>query len=85
MDILINLLSGAVGGNLLGMLSKGRGIISTLLGLIGGGAGHQFGAQILEKLGDMAEPGQGALAGVSAGLGGLLSLIGGFFQKKKQG
>ena len=83
MDILINLISGAVGGNLLGALTKGSGLIKTIMGLVGGGIGQFFGPDILSKIGALAESGQAGQAGASAGIGGILAMLAGVFTKKK--
>ncbi|WP_145203781.1 hypothetical protein [Planctomycetes bacterium Poly30] len=84
MEILIDLISGAVGGNLLGALTKGGGLLKTIMGLLGGGLGNFIGPDILKQIGALAESGQAGQAGVSAGLGGILAMIAGLFNKKKE-
>ncbi|MEM8710654.1 MAG: hypothetical protein AAGG01_06855 [Planctomycetota bacterium] len=84
MELLINLISGAVGGNLLGALTKGSGLIRTILGLVGGGLGNFVGPDLLSKIGALAESGQAGQAGMSAGLGGILAMVGGLLGKKKE-
>ena len=84
MELVINLVSGLIGGNLLGALSKGKGLISSILGLVGGGVGNFFGPDILDKIGMVTENAQVGQAGVSAGVGGILALLAGLFTKKKK-
>ncbi len=79
MELLINLLSGGVGGNLFGALMKSRSLgpaLNTILGALGGLAGGQLAG--------------GALGGTTGGnivasaIGGIvLPLIASFFKKKK--
>ena len=79
MTLIFNLLSGAVGGNLLGMLSKGKTAFSTIFGLIGGGAGHLFGGKILELVGAYSDFGALGTYGLSGGLGAAGALLGRIF------
>lgn len=82
MSLLIQLVSGAVGGNVAGLLNKARSLgplINTVLGAIGGvGGGQLLGGSLGGLLG-------GGTVGnvVTSGIVGLaLPLIAGFFKKK---
>jgi uncharacterized membrane protein YeaQ/YmgE (transglycosylase-associated protein family) len=79
MEILISLLSGAVGGNLVGALMKNRSMgpaLNTILGALGGLAAGQLAGDAMG--GTMA-----ANIGASAVGGLLLTLIASFFKKTK--
>ncbi len=76
--LLLQLVSGAVGGNVAGALNKTRSLgplINTVLGAIGGVGGGQL-------LDGMVGGGTGGTIGVSAVVGALLPLIGSFLKKK---
>ncbi|MGL4513775.1 MAG: hypothetical protein ACRCT8_11850 [Lacipirellulaceae bacterium] len=83
--ILIQLVSGAAGGNIVGALLKNlpvSKILATVLGAVGGAGGAQL-AQFLPMLqallgGDNANLGS---AGVGAGGGAILTLIVGLIKK----
>ena len=82
LPLLISLISGAVGGNIAGALSKDRNLgatLNTILGALGGAAGGQLLPNVLTGL-----QGAGLLGNVgsSAILGLLLPLIVSFFKKK---
>jgi hypothetical protein len=79
MDLLVSLLGGGVGANLLGALMKGRSMgpmWNTILGAVGGVLGGQF-------LGGPPEAGMGRNALVSAVCGILLALVGSFLKKRR--
>jgi hypothetical protein len=78
MEYLISLLSGGVGGNLIGALMKNRSLgpaLNTVLGAIGGLAGGQLAGGAMGGT-------TGANIGASAIGGILLPLIASFFKKK---
>ncbi len=92
LPILINLISGAAGGNIAGALMKDKSLgflLNTVVGLIGGGAG----GQILSALGLLGSAGAagatggldiGSLIGNIAGSGvggGILMMIIGLIKK----
>ena len=77
--LLINLLSGGVGGNLFGALMKNRSMgpmLNTILGALGGLAGGQAASS---AMGDN----MGGTIAASAVGGIVLPLIASFFKKKK--
>ena len=79
MQLLFHLLSGAVGGNLLGTLTRGKPLLNTVFGLLGGGIGH-FGADlILELAGGYSDFGAFGTYGVSVGLGAVAAVAGRIF------
>ena len=79
--ILIQALSGLVGGNVAGLLNKAKSLgptLNSILGAVGGVAGGQLlGGQVGGLLGN----GTAGTAGASAIMGLLVPLIGGFFKK----
>lgn len=81
--LLIQAVSGAVGGNIAGWLNKARSfspLLNTILGIIGGvGGGQLFGG----TLGGLVGGGTVGTIGSSAVLGLLLPLIGSFLNRKK--
>lgn len=81
-SLIIQLLSGAVGGNIGGVLNKAKSLgplMNTVLGAIGGvGGGQLLGGTVTDLLGNATAGNIGA----SAIVGLLLPLIGGFLKKK---
>jgi hypothetical protein len=78
-ELLIQLIAGAAGGNVAGLLNKARSLgplINTVLGAIGGVGGGQL-------LGNALGGGTGANVGSSAVIGVLLPLIVSFLRKKR--
>jgi uncharacterized membrane protein YeaQ/YmgE (transglycosylase-associated protein family) len=80
--VLIQLVSGAVGGNLGGLLNKAKSLgplLNTILGAVGGvGGGQVLGGSLTDLLGN-------ATAGnvtSSALVGLILPILGGLFKKK---
>lgn len=80
--LLVQVVSGAVGGNLGGLLNKAKSLgplLNTILGAVGGvGGGQALGGPLTDLLGN-ATAGN---AGASAIVGLLLPLIGGMLKKK---
>jgi mannitol-specific phosphotransferase system IIBC component len=77
-SVLVQLISGAVGGNVAGLANKARSLgplINTILGALGGLGGGQVAGG---TMGDNVA----AEAGVSAVVGALLPLIVGMLKKK---
>lgn len=75
--LLLQLLAGAAGGNIAGVLNKAKNLgplINTILGAVGGVAGGQL-------LGGMAGGTTVGMVGVSAVVGALLPFIGGLLKK----
>jgi hypothetical protein len=71
MPLIIQLISGAVGGNIIGAVAKklSLGVLgNTVAGLVGGGLGGHF-------LGDMLNAGMAGEVGAAAGGGGILMVI----------
>lgn len=71
MPLIIQLISGAVGGNIIGALAKkiSLGFLgNTIAGLVGGGVAGQF-------LGSMLGGGMAGEIGAAAGDGGILMII----------
>jgi hypothetical protein len=81
--LLIQAISGAVGGNLGGVLSKAKSLgplLNTILGAVGGvGGGQLLGPTVAGLLGGNGTAGSITASGV---VGLLLPLIGGMFKKK---
>lgn len=81
--LLIQAVSGAVGGNLGGLLNKAKSLgplLNTILGAVGGvGGGQVLGGSLTDLLGGNAMAGN---ASASALVGLLLPLIAGFLKKK---
>jgi len=80
MSLLASLLSGGVGGNIVGALLKNRNLgpmLNSVLGAIGGGIGGQFLAGRLGTGGSMA-----GNVGVSAATGVVLTLIASYVKKR---
>jgi uncharacterized membrane protein YeaQ/YmgE (transglycosylase-associated protein family) len=76
--LLLQLLAGAAGGNIAGVLSKARSLgplMNTILGAVGGVGGGQL-------LGGMAGGSTPGMVAVSAVVGALLPLIGGLLKKQ---
>jgi len=82
-NLLIQALSGAVGGNLGGLLNKAKSLgplLNSVLGAVGGvGGGQVLGGPLTDLLGGNATVGYGA---ASALVGLLLPLIASYFKKK---
>ena len=82
-NLLIQLVCGAVGGNLSGVINKARSlspVLNTVLGAIGGlGGGQLLGGPI----GNMLGSGTVGNIGASGVVGLLLPLVVSYFQKKK--
>jgi uncharacterized membrane protein YeaQ/YmgE (transglycosylase-associated protein family) len=81
MSLLIQCISGAVGGNVAGLLNKARSLgpmVNTVLGAIGGVAGGQL---LGDNLGQMLGGGTAGNVGTSAIVGLLLPLIAGLLKK----
>ena len=82
MSLLLQLVSGAAGGNIGGLLNKAKSLgplINTVLGALGGlGGGQLLGG----KVGEMMGSAQAGSIGSSALVGLLLPLIAGFLKKK---
>ncbi len=81
-SLLIQAISGAVGGNIVGLLNKARSygpLISTVLGLLGGvGGGQALGPMLTGMLGGNATAG----TVTASAIGGILfPLIAGLFKK----
>ncbi len=80
-SFLVSLVSGAVGGNVGGVIAKAKSMgpmWNTILGAIGGvGAG-----QLTELLGGFGSSGQIGNLGMSAVVGAVLPLIVGYFKNK---
>jgi hypothetical protein len=77
--VLLQLISGAVGGNVAGLANKARSLgplINTILGALGGLGGGQLAAPALGG-------GTGAEVGASAVVGALLPLIVGMLKKRQ--
>lgn len=80
--LLIQLVSGAVGGNIGGLLNKAKSLgplLNTVLGAVGGiGGGQLLGSQVTDLLGNatMANVGSSAVVGL------ILPLVGGLLKKK---
>jgi hypothetical protein len=87
-SLIIQLISGAAGGNVVGALLKKLPvdkILATVLGAIGGAGGAQL-AQLIPAIQELlANAGYGADAGVGAGAGALLTLIVGLIKKAMAG
>ena len=81
-SLLVQLISGAVGGNVGGLLNKAKSMgpmLNTVLGAVGGiGGGQLLGASVTNMLGN-ATAGNAVASGV---VGLLLPLIGGMLKKK---
>lgn len=81
-SLLVQLVSGAVGGNAAGAANKARSlgpVINTILGAVGGiGGGQLLGDTATNLIGNATA---GSI-GSSAIVGALLPLIAGFFKKK---
>lgn len=78
MDLLLQLLAGAVGGNVGGVLAKARSLgplLNTILGAVGGLGGGQIAGAALGG-------GTAAELGLSTLLGALLPMIGAMLKKK---
>jgi hypothetical protein len=79
--VLIQLVSGAVGGNIGGVLNKAKNLgplLNTILGAVGGfGGGQLLGGSATDLLGNATAGNVGA----SAVVGLILPLLGGFFKK----
>lgn len=90
-SLIIQLIGGAAGGNVVGALLKKLPIdkiLATVLGAIGGagGAGGAQLAQLIPAIQELlANAGYGADAGVGAGAGALLTLIVGLIKKAMAG
>lgn len=82
MDLLIQVISGAVGGNIGGLLNKAKNLgplLNTILGAVGGiGGGQALGGPLTDLLGS----GTAANVGASGLVGLLLPLLGGMLKKK---
>ncbi len=82
-SLLIQLVSGAVGGNLGGLLNKAKSLgplLNTVLGAVGGlGGGQVLGTTLTNILGGNATAGSATASGL---VGLLLPLIVSFFKKK---
>lgn len=81
-SLLIQLVCGAVGGNVAGLLNRARSlgpVINTVLGAVGGVAGGQV---LGGNLGDLLGGGTVGTAATSGLVGLVLPLIGGFLKKK---
>lgn len=79
--LLVNLIAGAVGGNLAGMLAKNKSLgplLNTILGLVGGG----LGTLVANNTSLTQSAGTAGSAGLSAVLGALIPLIGGMLKPK---
>lgn len=86
LDVIIQLASGAVGGNLAGKLLKDGSlgtIGNSVVGILGGGLGGQLLGMLSPELGEAAASGGmdiasilGSVAGGGAGGGVLLAIIG---------
>ncbi len=89
-SLLIQLVTGAAGGNVVGALLKnlpvGK-ILATILGAVGGAGGAQLAAFLPMLQGLLGDGGAGIAgdAGVGAGGGALLTLIVGFIKKAMAG
>ncbi len=87
-SLIIQLVSGAAGGNVIGAVLKKLPvdkILATVLGAIGGAGGAQL-AQLIPQIQELlANAGYGADAGVGAGAGALLTIIGGLIKKAMAG
>lgn len=81
--LLIQVISGAVGGNVGGLLNKAKNLgplLNTILGAVGGvGGGQLLGGPFTNMLGGNATAGN---AGASALVGLILPLVAGLFKKK---
>jgi hypothetical protein len=91
-SLIIQLISGAAGGNVVGALLKNlpvSKILATVLGAAGGGGFGQLATyipQIAELLGlGGADPSLAGAAGAGAGGGALLTLIVGMIKKAMEG
>lgn len=83
-NLLISLVSGGVGGNAGGALSKANSlgpVLNTVLGALGGLGG----GQLAEHVGALSNLGTGGNIGSSAIVGLVLPLIVGFIKKKMSG
>lgn len=82
-SLLIQAVSGAVGGNLGGLLNKAKSLgplLNSVLGAVGGvGGGQVLGGPLTDLLGGNAAVGNG---GAAALVGLLLPLIAGYLKKK---
>jgi uncharacterized membrane protein YeaQ/YmgE (transglycosylase-associated protein family) len=82
MSLLIQIVSGAVGGNIGGLLNKAKSLgpmLNTILGAIGGlGGGQLLGGQAAGLVGNSTA----GTVGASALVGLVLPLLGGFLKKK---
>jgi len=82
-NLLIQAVSGAVGGNLGGLLNKAKSLgplLNSVLGAVGGvGGGQLLGGPLTDLLGGNASVGNG---GASALVGLLLPLIAGYLKKR---
>lgn len=82
-SLIVQAVSGAVGGNLGGLLNKAKSLgplLNTILGAVGGvGGGQVLGGSLTDLLGGNAMAGN---ATASALVGLLLPLIAGFLKKK---
>lgn len=82
MNLLISLVSGAVGGNVGGALAKAKSmgaVWNTILGAVGGAGG----GWLATAVGGLATLGQAGNIGSSAVIGALLPLVVGMLNKKK--
>src|SRR5262245_17963659 len=83
MELLTQLLSGAAGGNIAGLINKARSfgpLLNTVLGALGGlGGGQIFGKFATDLLGGNATAGR---ISASAVVGALVPLIASLFKKK---
>jgi uncharacterized membrane protein YeaQ/YmgE (transglycosylase-associated protein family) len=78
MELLLQLLAGAVGGNVGGVLAKARSLgplMNTILGAVGGLGGGQLATSAMDG-------GTGIQLGMSAVIGALLPILGAMFKKK---
>jgi len=80
--LLIQLVSGAVGGNIGGLLNKAKNLgpmLNTILGAVGGvGGGQLLGGQLTDLVGN----GTVGQIGASGVVGLILPLLGGLLKKK---
>lgn len=91
-SLIVQLISGAAGGNVVGALLKNlpvSKILATILGAVGGAGGGHLAAlipQLAELLGLAGDnPGMAGAAGAGAGGGALLTLIVGLIKKAMAG
>ena len=87
-SLLIQLVSGAAGGNVVGALLKKlplSKILATILGAVGGAGGAQLAAYLPMLEGLLSGGGVAGDVGVGAGGGALLTLIAGLIKKAMSG